>query len=120
MEKMMARLHAKFEDLDGEDSKDDPSMECVGGNTRENPTDIGTSALPQDKGKAKVTDTSRLRSPLAPKGPVVPKKIALVAVTIMALGPRNPYPSGLAPPPVDGYMVTISGGPHLARITRNS
>ncbi|XP_062094005.1 uncharacterized protein LOC133800039 isoform X1 [Humulus lupulus] len=34
-------------------------------------------------------------------------------------GPGTPYPSGMAPPRVDGHVATISGGPHLGGPSKN-
>uniref|UniRef100_A0A803QBN6 Retrotransposon gag domain-containing protein n=1 Tax=Cannabis sativa TaxID=3483 RepID=A0A803QBN6_CANSA len=53
---MMARLREKFGDLDYQDFDDDPSLEYIEGNTKENPANARTFARVQDKGKAKVGD----------------------------------------------------------------
>uniref|UniRef100_A0A803Q2F5 Uncharacterized protein n=1 Tax=Cannabis sativa TaxID=3483 RepID=A0A803Q2F5_CANSA len=62
----------------------------------------------------------RGRSPFGVQLPALPTSPYLTVIAALALGSGYPYPLGLALPPVDGHVATISRGPHLARSTRNS
>uniref|UniRef100_A0A803P1Z8 MULE transposase domain-containing protein n=1 Tax=Cannabis sativa TaxID=3483 RepID=A0A803P1Z8_CANSA len=51
-----------------------------------------------------------------------PHGVFKMQATVAVLAPRpwNPYPQGLALPLVDGYMATISRGPHITESTSNA
>uniref|UniRef100_A0A803Q9H1 Uncharacterized protein n=1 Tax=Cannabis sativa TaxID=3483 RepID=A0A803Q9H1_CANSA len=86
-------------------------------------------ALGQSKPQAKILkqNVSRSRSKRSGKNQIQsetskkPRKdhepkyteyTSLAVVAVLALVPGNPYPPGLAPPPVEGHVATISEGLH--------